>query len=279
MHLPELLLLLYLPVIQCNPLLVDSSTKSLTVVHPNMQDAQLRAKPISKDIAGLSIEFCYITDYLGDVNKPNKLSLNLLQNVQDIVGSPPIIRIGGHTEDAAQFCSSCPQTLNNTFAPGNDEAVSVSFNRNLFKVLNSNVPSRQKFIFGLNFAGNDVSIPVAEVEAAERYMDDNRLFSYELGNEPDFYNVQRPGVWNVQTYVAQQEEWLRQLAPRTKKGFVIGAFAQEPIYMGNFSLAELNILGLPRNVDYPVAYSDHTYPYSLCDRKYLIHSPRYSRNL
>ncbi|KAK1767265.1 hypothetical protein QBC33DRAFT_559390 [Phialemonium atrogriseum] len=78
-----------------------------------------------------------------------------------------------------------------------------------------------KIIFGLNFAGNDVSIPIAEVEAAEKYMDPNRLLSYELGNEPEFYNVQRPGVWNVKAFVDQQEQWFSKLSPKTEKGFVI----------------------------------------------------------
>jgi hypothetical protein len=268
MHFPKLLLALHLPVIICSPLSEKKRVDSAAVIYLDAQQASNKAQPISKDVAGLSIEFCYIADYLGDVNKPNKLSLQLLQNVQDISGSPPIVRIGGHTQDAASYCASCPQTLNNTFAPGNDEAIAVSFNRNLFKVLNSNVPSRQKIIFGLNFAGNDVSIPIAEVEAAERYMNPSRLLSYELGNEPDFYNVQRPGGWNVGKFVAQQEEWFRKLSPKTNRGFVVGALAQEPRWMGNFSLVGLNSLGMPKKVDYPVAYSDHTYPYSLCDRRF-----------
>lgn len=271
----HVLLLLYLPLIRCNTLSVEFGI-NVSVADLNLHEAQQRAKPISKSIAALSIEFCYVVDYLGDVHKPNKLSLNLLQNVQDIIGSPPIIRIGGHTQDGAEYCPSCRETLNNTFAPGDDEAVAVSFNHNLFSVINSNVPSRQKFIFGLNFGGNDVSIPIAEVEAAEKYTDPSRLLAYELGNEPDFYGSQRPKPWNVQTYVAQQEEWLGKLSPKTSKGFSIGALAQLPIYQGNFSLAEFNALGLPEKVDYPVSYSDHTYPYSLCDRKYIQDSLRYT---
>ncbi len=198
------------------------------------------------------------------------ISLQLLQNVQDIIRYPPVIRIGGHTQDAARYCESCPQTVNNTFTAGNDEAVAVNFNRNLFEVLNSNVPSRQQIIFGLNFASNDVSIPIAEVEAAETYLDPDRLLSYELGNEPDFYNVQRPGVWNVETFVAQQEQWFSKLSLKTKKGFVIGALAQEPRWMGDFSLVGPNSLGMAKKVDYPVAYSDHTYPYSLYDGRFHL---------
>ena len=47
------------------------------------------AATLDPALAALSIEFCYILDYLGDVNNPNQLSLKLLQNVQSISGAPP----------------------------------------------------------------------------------------------------------------------------------------------------------------------------------------------
>lgn len=257
--------LLLLPKALCSPLAADVAVSTVTKLSAQANSA---ARPIPKDMASLSIEFCYAIDYLGDVDSPNVLSLNLLQNIEDIVGNPPVIRLGGHTQDAASFCAACPETLNNTFAPGNDEAIAVSYNKNFFRVLNENVPPRQEFIFGLNFGGNDVSIPLAEVRAAEKYMHPSRLRAYELGNEPDFYGSQRPKPWNVQTYVAQQANWLGQLAKKTSKGFSIGALAQLPVYQGNFSLAEIVALGLSKKVDYAVSLSDHTYPYSMCDRKF-----------
>ncbi|EAU39618.1 predicted protein [Aspergillus terreus NIH2624] len=256
-------LLLIVPGVACWPSRAENFVTN--IVRLADQEDSI-AKPIRKDIAALSIEFCYITDYLGDVDQPNTLSRVLLQNIEDIAGAPPVIRIGGHTQDVASFCADCPQTLNSTFASGNDEAIDVSFNKDLFTVLNENVPARQEFILGLNFGRNDVSIPLAEVEAAEKYMYPSRLRAYELGNEPDFYGPsQRMRPWTVDNYVAEQEDWLSQLGKRTRKGFSIGALAQLPVYQGNFSLAEITALGLPEKIDYAVSLSDHTYPYSRCD--------------
>ncbi|GIC93147.1 glycosyl hydrolase family 79 C-terminal domain-containing protein [Aspergillus udagawae] len=171
----------------------------------------------------------------------------------------------GTQETGSELSFTC-NTLNNTYETGNDEAIAVSFNKGLFTVLNENVPARQEFIFGLNFGRNDVSVPLAEVEAAEKYMHPSRLRAYELGNEPDFYgSSQRSRPWTVDKYVAEQERWLDQLGKKTKKGFSIGALAQLPVYQGNFSLAGITALGLPKKVDYPVSLSDHTYPYSRCD--------------
>ena len=81
--------------------------------------------PISKSLASLLIEFCYILDYLGDVDAPNEPTLCLLQNVQNILGIAPITRIGGHTQDVAQYNASNPETLTNIFTPGNLESVST----------------------------------------------------------------------------------------------------------------------------------------------------------
>ncbi|KAJ5910754.1 uncharacterized protein N7473_000057 [Penicillium subrubescens] len=263
MHLIQVSLLFILPGVICGPLSASNSVENVVTLS---YQGNNHARPIAKDIAALSIEFCYITDYLGDIDYPNSLSRVLLQNIEDIAGAPPVIRIGGHTQDAASFCATCPQTLNNTFAPGNDEAIAVNFNKGLFTVLNDNVPSRQEFIFGLNFASNDVAIPLAEVEAAEKYLRPCRLRAYELGNEPDFYGPsQRPRPWAVDQYVAEQEQWLDQLGSKTGKGFSIGALAQLPVWQGNFSLAEIVALGLPMKIDYTVSLSDHTYPYSRCD--------------
>ena len=171
------------------------------------------------------------------------------------------------------------ETITNIFVPGNLEAVNVTFNDGLFKVLNSNVPSKQQFIFGLNFGQDNVAYPLAELSGAEKCVMRSRIVSYELGNEPDFYNVQRPGVWNVGIYVAQQEDWIKLLNARIshpEHGWQLGAFAQEPIYMGNFSLVGITRLGLPNAAGDTKTLSDHTYPFSICDGK-IPTSVRYSR--
>ncbi len=231
------------------------------------------AVPISKQIASLSIEFCYIVDYLGDANRANKLSKQLLQNIQDISGVPPLIRIGGHSQDAAKYCSDCSETLVNVFVPGNLEAVNVTYNKNLFSILNNHVPSKQQFIFGLNL-GQDVEMfPQEEVEAAEQYLRDSRVQSYELGNEPDFYGPsQRAAPWNMETYTSQVVSWIKQIqaSTKTKRGWQFGALAQEAKWQGNFSIPGFNALGVPESIKPLVSYSDHTYPYSICSCTFFL---------
>jgi hypothetical protein len=253
------------------PLILLLFTKSSSCI-PTATQA-FSAVPISKQIASLSIEFCYIVDYLGDISGSNVLSKQLLQNIQDISGVPPLIRIGGHTQDAAQYCSDCSETLVNVFAPGNLEAVNVTYNKNLFSILNNHVPSKQKFIFGLNL-GRDVEIfPQQEVAAAEQYLHDSRVQSYELGNEPDFFGAsQTGGPWNVQIYTSRVVSWIKQIQAntKTKRGWQFGALAQEAKWQGNFSIPEFNALGVPESIKPLVAYSDHTYPYSICSCMFFL---------
>ncbi|KAE9366274.1 glycoside hydrolase family 79 protein [Stipitochalara longipes BDJ] len=227
----------------------STATTPTSTIAPTQIQSNGSAIPISRRIGALSIEFCYILDYLGDAGSPNTFSRQLLQNIEDRLGTPPIIRIGGHTQDVARYCENCTSTLANVFVPGNAEAVSVTFGKDLFKVMNDNVPSKQQFIFGLNLGQDEVEFPLAEVVAAEKYLKSERFRSFELGNEPDFYNIQRPDGWNVQVYAQQ----------------VLGALAQEPIYMGNFSLVELGEMGVVATMGIVTSLSDHTYPFSICD--------------
>ena len=154
------------------------------------------------------------------MNQPNTFSLQLLQNIQDLIGSPPRIRVGGDTLDVAQYCHNCPQTLNNTFVPGNTEAFSVTFNNNLFAVLDENVPSEQEYIFGLNLGQNDIQHPFAEFTAAETYMNLSRFKAYKLGNEPDLYYPYKGksgSDWGVVAYANQTASFLLQFTASLSK--------------------------------------------------------------
>jgi hypothetical protein len=161
------------------------------------------------------------------------------------------MRIGGHTQDAAKYCSNCTETITNIFVPGNLEAVSVTCNRDLFSVLNNHVPSNPKFIFELNLGQDNETFPQAEVDAAEKYLRDSRILSYELGNEPDFYGAsQRPGAWNVQTYVAQIIDWIQQIqsVTKTKRNWQIGALAQLPVNQETFQFQKSSLWGFQKRL-------------------------------
>jgi hypothetical protein len=71
----------------------------------------------------------------------------------------------------------------------------------------------------------------------------------------------------VEIYAQQIVDWITQIqnATKTPLSLQLGAFAQEPIYMGNFSLAELGDMGVAATLGMVTSLSDHTYPFSICD--------------
>ncbi len=243
------------------------------------------AVPFKSSLFSISIEFCYVSDYLGLPSAPNMLSLSLLQNIQDRTSNPPIIRLGGDTQDVARYCATCPSPFLATYSPGNTEAIDVAYNAEFFKILNQNVPSKQRYIYGLNFKQDNYSRCAEEVHAAQQFLDPKRIVSYELGNEVDIYQIpawgryNRPKGWNVEIYVNETVSWLTGInAAETGNakggkgfpGWQIGTFAQQALYQGNFSLREVIKLGILQDVGNIVSLSEHTYFSSVCNRKFVL---------
>lgn len=209
------------------------------------------------------------------MDKPNNFSHQLLQNIQDRSGHPPRIRVGGNTQDRAKYCDTCPETLNNTFADGNTEAVNVTFNRNLFTVLNENVPSEQEYTFGLNLGQDNVQFPLAELKAAQKYMNTSRILAYELGNEPDFYNTRsnaRGPSWNVFAYVKQTTSFLSQLTTSVlgrngQKAQNFPGYMYGSMFPDSFSIGTLLKLGVYKMVEDIKIFNLHCYLGDVCTRK------------
>ncbi|PLB49722.1 hypothetical protein P170DRAFT_357055 [Aspergillus steynii IBT 23096] len=227
------------------------------------------ASPITRELLGLSIEFNFIVDYLGDVGKPNPLSHRLLQNIEDRTGASPHIRVGGATQDVARYCEICSETMSSTFADDDIHAVNVSFNAGLFQVLNENAPSSQKYTFGLNLGDENIKVPMAELAAAQSYLNLSRLTHYELGNEPDYYYTKlgnRGKSWDVVAYVKQSLSYLRKLVasvaqtsrPEALPRFLYGSMANHPASQ-DFSLSTLAKLGVKDIVPEIAAFSEHKY--------------------
>lgn len=102
----------------------------------------------------IECRFCYIVDFLGDVDQPNLFSRQLLQSVADRAGVLPILRLGGDTVDHSVFSETLTETMYNVFEPGNAEAVNTTYGRRLFQALEQNLGPEQTYIFGLNLGSS-----------------------------------------------------------------------------------------------------------------------------
>ena len=240
------------------------------------REALSNALPLTKNVAALSIEFCYVVEFLGDVGSPNILSRQLLKNLEDRLGEPPMIRIGGDTQDSAEFCPTCQDTLYNVF-PGNyTEAVYTSYNANLFRVMAENLSPEQRYIFGIDLGMNNVTKAILQVAALQASPAKNMIWAYELGNEPDHYgSSKRPGGWNATIYGQQVVDWYQKLVnanpTNSLPGFQLFAIGDPPYPGSQFSIEGLTSMGVPQDIrkngGIIKSLSDHTYPYSICDPK------------
>ncbi|PIG85404.1 hypothetical protein AARAC_002843 [Aspergillus arachidicola] len=253
------------------PLDSNKPPSSRSDVHFNVQQAAADAVPLDKQLMGLSIEFGNAVDYFGDVNNPNAFSKQLLQNIVDRSQSPAILRIGGNTQDRANFCENCNQTmssivLNDPNDPKGTEAVKVTFNKNLFNVLANNVPAETPIIFGLNFRNNSYSLAQAEIDGAFKYIDQSLVMAYELGNEVNLYGDFRPADYDVHDYARQMREWIPRLRARSSaaSSFQCPSFAGPELFKPDMSISELVRLGVPQSIPGIEYFSVHGYPWNIC---------------
>ncbi|KAI9677881.1 MAG: hypothetical protein M1829_002378 [Trizodia sp. TS-e1964] len=137
--------------------------------------------------------------YAGEPGIPNMLSINLLTNLGDRMGTMPMIRFFG------DYTKGFDQNL--TKQSHVDSARNLVIGPTYFDSA-SNFPNT-KFMLGLNFM--DLSDQAKQtmlgvVKAVCTHMKPSQIAMWEMGNEPDLYVAQgaRPAGWTVDDYV---REW------------------------------------------------------------------------
>ncbi|EST06946.1 Glycoside hydrolase, superfamily [Kalmanozyma brasiliensis GHG001] len=153
---------------------------------------------INPSFAGFGIEPTDLYVFTGTTS-PNQLTFNLLSNLANYTGAPPHIRIGGNAGDTMLFDSSVTsytfQQNPNPVGQGNARPSDYYlFGPNYFRVMDY-FPAGTPVTYGLNLAyqGSDALERIVEQAAAAfDYIgtDDNngaKLYSLEIGNEPDLY--------------------------------------------------------------------------------------------
>ncbi|KAG8158323.1 hypothetical protein KVR01_012084 [Diaporthe batatas] len=238
----------------------------------DVKEVAMKTSPLDKQLISLSVEFGNAVDFFGDAGKPNLFSKRLLQNVVDRSYAPTILRIGGNTQDRAEFCATCNKTFETIVQddpddPKGSEAVKVTFNPRFFDVLTYNVPAGSPIIFGLNYRNDSLELAEAEIGAAFEYLDQSLVMAYELGNEPNLYGDYRPPTYGVNEYAADMRQWIPSLRALSPPGvhprFQFPSFAGPQLFKPDMTIANLVGLGVPQSIgiDY---FSVHGYPYDIC---------------
>lgn len=176
---------------------------------PSRAGAQV-SDNLDPSFAGFGIEPSNLLSFTG-WNEPNEFTIQLLQNLADFSGSPPHIRVGGNTQDYMIYDADYddfgwkknPQSTAQGVIPADSMIIGPNFIAALDRF-----PKDTFITYGLNLAykGSDyldkiVNHSTAVVEGLKR----TRLYSFEIGNEPDLYlqNGMRTAPWDGSTFTTQ----------------------------------------------------------------------------
>ncbi|KAI1499740.1 glycoside hydrolase family 79 protein [Biscogniauxia marginata] len=174
--------------------------------------------PLDPAPVGVSFEFFAFPSYFTNVTATNQC----LSNWKDLTGVWPPIRIGGTTQDRAQYDSQTSAYVVYSVSNPADAPASLTFGSS-FLTLAGNYGGT--VVAGLNRGKNNIqnTIDAAKVAVAEI----DNLIAIELGNEPEYYpNNGQPiasGGWSPAIDAASQNNWGITVGSAVGKGPIIQA--------------------------------------------------------
>ncbi|KAI3335233.1 hypothetical protein F4824DRAFT_465188 [Ustulina deusta] len=165
-----------------------------------------------------SVEFTFMADYGGNDTDPNLFSKQVVQNLYDISGAYPIIRVGGSTQNSAVYFEHQTEAIIAPFSSPADDQPSHSYIGPAFMQSFQQLPAGTQYIYGLNFfnpenetlfdVDDGLAQCVLEANAAYDALGDS-LYAFEIGNEVDGWpgGSRRSENWTIQDYVMQWNEY------------------------------------------------------------------------
>ncbi|KIY53036.1 glycoside hydrolase family 79 protein [Fistulina hepatica ATCC 64428] len=250
------------------------AVSALIPVHPPSS-----APIYSPSLVSFSIEQDRWTDWAGTTSR-NDFFHNTMDNLYQLSGAPPAMRIGAQSEDHTNYNPSVefseavfPLYSNTTPYP---EATSVVVGDGYYEIAKHLLPGTS-VIWGVNFGSDNLTAAYLEADAALRAFatpdiaDQGITLDYiEIGNEADLYmdNGFRSSSYNVSDYVSQWSVFAENIASlirerNAKTQIIAGAFSGSTHGPG-FSPQSIFKDGLLNASDLITLLSQHHYFGSFC---------------
>lgn len=208
---------------------LSSAQPSLSLSVPPSASKAPVSSYVSPSFAGFGIEPSNLFSFTGN-EKTNQFSVQLMQNLADFSGAPPHIRLGGNTQDYMIYDESYEsygwKKNDQSTAQGAIAADSMIIGPGYFKAL-ERFPAGTPVTYGLNLAYSSADWADRIVKAAQAAVDgmkNVKLYSFEVGNEPDLWlqNQFRTAGWNGQVYTEQFLDRASVVCDRVLKPATIG---------------------------------------------------------
>ncbi|KAJ6180572.1 hypothetical protein N7519_011033 [Penicillium mononematosum] len=216
---------------------------------PPNSSGQLSAAPV-----GVSLEFFTFPEYIQDV----KSTMTCLENLKDLTGTWPPMRIGGTTQDRATYDSSSTEAVTYTVASPGAAPETLTYGPSFISLA---ATYAGEVIIGLNRRLDDITNTISAAILAQSKM--KNLYSIELGNEPNFFVDSDPiangASWTAAADEASQVSWQDAVCGNLSATDIISA----GVYFGT---SPMSLVGLTAREgeanDYVKDYCSHNYPQS-----------------
>ncbi|BCS19486.1 glycosyl hydrolase family 79 C-terminal domain-containing protein [Aspergillus puulaauensis] len=164
---------------------------------PENASKQLSAAPV-----GVSLEFFTFPGYMNDV----AATTTCLENLKDLTGIWPPMRIGGTTQDRATYDASSPNDVTYSVDDPADAPETLTFGPSFISLASEYAGS---VVLGLNRRLNNIENTISAAALAVSEM--GNLNAIELGNEPNFFGDSDPiangASWTAAADYASQVQW------------------------------------------------------------------------
>ncbi|KAL0567774.1 hypothetical protein V5O48_014224 [Marasmius crinis-equi] len=196
--------------VQLTLCLLASLAQAVTVSLPS--NAPAGAFVVSPSLISLSIEQDLWTDWAG-LDERNEFFFNTLDNIAQITGEPPQIRIGANSVDNTDFNKDLEVPQFDFLPPTNitpyPEATQIVVGDAFYKTARF-LPPNTRVTWGVNFGRNNLTAAFLQAQSIKEAFSlpeiteaGIKLDLVELGNEPNLYpkNGHRPENYTVADYV------------------------------------------------------------------------------
>ncbi|KAK7451043.1 hypothetical protein VKT23_012718 [Stygiomarasmius scandens] len=261
--------------------LVASLSYAVTVNIP--VDAPSGAPTVSGSLFSLSIEQDRWLDWAGNTSR-NEFFFNTLDNLIQITGEPPQIRIGANSEDHTNFNGELQDAQlvfpDPTTTVPYPEATKIVVGNAYYEAAKF-LPRDTHVIWGVNFGENNVTAAVLEAQAIRQAFDSSAvkdagvtLDFVEIGNEADLYrnNGLRSTDFNISEYVKEWSSFAQNvseaagISSTSHVKFWGGAFADSSHSVSSFSPQGMFSNGILNSTEgqFITTVSQHHYSGSFC---------------
>ncbi|KAL2823214.1 hypothetical protein BDW59DRAFT_180787 [Aspergillus cavernicola] len=220
---------------------------------PNSPPANA-SKQISAAPVGVSLEFFTFPAYITDVAATS----TCLENLKDLTGVWPPMRIGGTTQDRATYDASSANAVTYSVSDPADAPATLTYGPSFISLAAEYSGS---VVLGLNRRLNDIANTISAASLAVREM--GNLNAIELGNEPNFFTSSDPiangASWTASADYASQVNWQDAVCGNLSATEIISA----GVYFGTSPMSIQGLSAVEGDANsYVKDYCSHNYPQS-----------------